>query len=171
MVESLFNFQKYKFAIRSHHIISFVSAGGKSRSAAEFLLMVYHLQESLRLRRIYLAQIKLAAFHQRIFRRHGEPRHNSSRVYHSQQVLYSLQIIFHSAQTKLSAIHRVFLAGTEKYNLTVLDNKKRKHDENHTSFFYLLTTTLVPKGMLSCNHLASGIDRRMQPCEAGWPNF
>ncbi|WP_125604569.1 hypothetical protein [Lapidilactobacillus bayanensis] len=41
------NFQEHKFAIKTRHIISFVSAGGKSRSAAAFLLVVYHLQESL----------------------------------------------------------------------------------------------------------------------------
>ncbi|WP_125604472.1 hypothetical protein [Lapidilactobacillus bayanensis] len=45
------NFQEQKFAITSHHI-SFISAGGKSRSAAELLLVVYHLEQSLRLRRI-----------------------------------------------------------------------------------------------------------------------
>ncbi|WP_125604678.1 hypothetical protein [Lapidilactobacillus bayanensis] len=76
------DFEKYKLEVKSHHYIFLVSAGGKSRSAAEFLLMVYHLQESLSLRRIGLnsAQTKLAAFHQRISRRHEESRHSNFRT-------------------------------------------------------------------------------------------
>ncbi len=48
--------------------------------------MVYHLQERLYLRQIYLAQIKLAAFHQRISRRHEEAQYNSFRTLHLKKI-------------------------------------------------------------------------------------
>ncbi len=49
--QTIFEFEKCELEVKLH-FGSFVSAGGKSRSAAALLLVVYHLQQSLRLRRI-----------------------------------------------------------------------------------------------------------------------